>query len=63
MSDPVASLGLHFDEVNKLRIIDPEISKQTLDLKEECNDFLISKILHLFNHVCIITFLYDVIMS
>ncbi|XP_014281359.1 intraflagellar transport protein 20 homolog [Halyomorpha halys] len=42
MSDPVTSLGLHFDEVNKLRIIDPEISKQTVDLKEECNDFLIS---------------------
>ena len=43
MSDLVTSLGLHFDEVNKLRIIQPEIAKQTLDLKEECNDFLLSK--------------------
>ncbi|XP_015277421.1 PREDICTED: intraflagellar transport protein 20 homolog [Gekko japonicus] len=32
--------GLHFDELNKLRVLDPEVSQQTAELKEECKAFV-----------------------
>ncbi|KAJ7309052.1 hypothetical protein JRQ81_008343 [Phrynocephalus forsythii] len=32
--------GLHFDELNKLRVLDPEVAQQTVELKEECKVFV-----------------------
>uniref|UniRef100_A0A170ZTS3 Intraflagellar transport protein 20-like protein n=1 Tax=Triatoma infestans TaxID=30076 RepID=A0A170ZTS3_TRIIF len=40
MSDPLAKVGLHFDELNKVRIIEPEVASKTSLLKEECNEFV-----------------------
>ncbi|KAM4796515.1 intraflagellar transport protein 20 homolog [Rhinophrynus dorsalis] len=38
--DSLSEAGLHFDELNKLRILDPDVSQQTTELKEECRDFV-----------------------
>lgn len=38
--DPLAEAGLHFDELNKLRVLDPDVSQKTTELKEECKDFV-----------------------
>lgn len=35
--------GFHFDELNKVRVLEPEISQQTQELKEECKEFVGSK--------------------
>ncbi|XP_073982845.1 intraflagellar transport 20 isoform X2 [Rhodnius prolixus] len=40
MSDPLAKVGLHFDELNKVRIVEPEVANETSLLKEECNEFV-----------------------
>lgn len=41
--DPLEEAGLHFDELNKLRVLEPDVSQQTTELKEECKDFVDSK--------------------
>lgn len=41
--DPLADAGLHFDELNKLRVLDPDVSQKTTELKEECKDFVDSR--------------------
>merc|ERR1711976_1072303 len=38
--EALARAGLHFDELNKIRVLEPEISQQTVELKEECKEFL-----------------------
>ncbi|XP_029922582.1 intraflagellar transport protein 20 homolog [Myripristis murdjan] len=38
--DPLAEAGFHFDELNKLRILEPEVSQKTTELKEECKEFV-----------------------
>ena len=38
--------GFHFDELNKVRVLEPEISQQTQELKEECKEFVDSKFTH-----------------
>ncbi|KAL5017281.1 hypothetical protein ScPMuIL_006870 [Solemya velum] len=38
--ETLARAGLHFDELNKIRVLEPEISQQTGELKEECKDFV-----------------------
>ncbi|CAM4553235.1 intraflagellar transport protein 20 homolog [Siphateles boraxobius] len=38
--DPLAEAGLHFDELNKLRVLEPDVSQKTTELKEECEDFV-----------------------
>nr|KAF6456477.1 intraflagellar transport 20 [Rousettus aegyptiacus] len=38
--DILGEAGLHFDELNKLRVLDPEVTQQTIELKEECKDFV-----------------------
>ncbi|XP_054566758.1 intraflagellar transport protein 20 homolog [Eptesicus fuscus] len=37
--DILGEAGLHFDELNKLRVLDPEVI-QTIELKEECKGFM-----------------------
>ncbi|KAM8853600.1 intraflagellar transport protein 20 homolog [Synchiropus picturatus] len=36
----LAEAGFYFDEVNKLRALDPEVSQKTSELKEECKEFV-----------------------
>ncbi|XP_053729128.1 intraflagellar transport protein 20 homolog [Synchiropus splendidus] len=38
--DRLAEAGFYFDEVNKLRALDPEVSQKTSELKEECKEFV-----------------------
>ncbi|XP_067866648.1 intraflagellar transport protein 20 homolog [Heterodontus francisci] len=38
--EALGEAGLHFDELNKLRILDPEVAQNTTELKEECKDFV-----------------------
>ncbi|XP_018429218.1 PREDICTED: intraflagellar transport protein 20 homolog [Nanorana parkeri] len=38
--DSLSEAGMHFDELNKLRILDPDVSQQTTVLKEECREFV-----------------------
>jgi len=42
--------GLHFDDLNKICVLEPEIAQQTTNLKDECQEF-ISKISELQNLV------------
>ena len=42
-NDPLAEAGFHFDDLNKLRVLDPEVGQKTSDLKEECKEFVDSK--------------------
>jgi len=41
--DPLVNAGLYFDELNKLRVLEPEVSQSTGELKDECHEF-VSKI-------------------
>ena len=41
--DPLSEAGLHFDELNTLRILEPDVGQKTTELKEECQDFVDSK--------------------
>uniref|UniRef100_A0A8V1AKU1 Intraflagellar transport 20 n=1 Tax=Gallus gallus TaxID=9031 RepID=A0A8V1AKU1_CHICK len=36
----LGSAGLHFDELNKLRVLDPDVAQQTAQLREECKAFV-----------------------
>lgn len=48
--DAIARAGLHFDDLNKLRVLDPESAQQTSELKEECQEFVTSNYVQvLFN--------------
>ncbi|CAK8694780.1 intraflagellar transport protein 20 homolog [Clavelina lepadiformis] len=38
--DTLADSGLHFDDLNKLRVLEPENAQQTGELKEECQEFV-----------------------
>ncbi|GJQ75629.1 hypothetical protein Trydic_g17707 [Trypoxylus dichotomus] len=40
MSDELTKSGIFFDEVDKVRILDPIASKQTNDLKDECKIYI-----------------------
>ena len=41
MADPPS--GIFFDELSKVRVLEPEISQQTQELKGECKEFVDSK--------------------
>lgn len=41
--DPLAEAGFYFDDLNKLRVLEPDVSQKTSELKEECNEFVDSK--------------------
>ena len=40
----IGCAGLYFDELNKIRVLEPEVAVQTTDLKDECKDFLESEL-------------------
>jgi intraflagellar transport protein 20 len=41
--EALANAGLYLDDLNKIRLLEPEISQQTIELKDECKDFVDSK--------------------
>lgn len=41
--DPLAEAGFYFDELNKLRVLEPEVNQSTMELKEECKEFVDSE--------------------
>lgn len=44
MSVPTQPLeGFHYDELSKIKVIDPAVAAVTVELKEECKDFIGSK--------------------
>ncbi|KAL1132476.1 hypothetical protein AAG570_010431 [Ranatra chinensis] len=40
MSDQLAKAGLHFDDLNKIHIIEPEVITKSNKLKEEASEFV-----------------------
>ena len=47
MSVPTQPLeGFHYDELSKIRVIDPAIATETTELKEECKEFVDSEFLN-----------------
>ncbi|XP_034337829.1 intraflagellar transport protein 20 homolog [Crassostrea angulata] len=38
--EALARAGLHFDELNKIRVLEPDVAQQTVELKEECKEFV-----------------------
>lgn len=38
--DALAEAGCYFDELNKLRALEPDVSQKTAELKEDCKEFL-----------------------
>lgn len=44
MSVPTQPLeGFHYDELSKIRVIDPAVAAETSELKEECKEFVDSE--------------------
>jgi intraflagellar transport protein 20 len=41
--------GLYLDELNKIRLLEPESAQQTNELKDECKDFVDSKFSNRFS--------------
>lgn len=40
----LARAGLYFDELNKIRVLEPEVAQQTTELRDECRGFVDSKL-------------------
>ena len=40
----LAKAGLYFDELNKIRVLEPEVAQQTTELRDECKGFIDSKL-------------------
>ena len=38
--EALARAGLHFEEINKIRVLEPEVAQQTTELKDECREFV-----------------------
>ncbi|XP_067144734.1 intraflagellar transport protein 20 homolog [Centruroides vittatus] len=39
-NEHLSRIGLFFDELNKIRVLDPVVSQQTIELKDECKEFV-----------------------
>lgn len=42
--EALSNAGLYLDDLNKIRLLDPESSQQTIELKDECKDFIDSNL-------------------
>lgn len=38
--ESLANAGLYLDELNKIRLLEPEKAQQTNELKDECKEFV-----------------------
>ena len=50
--DALAKAGLHFDELNKIRVLEPEIQQETQELKEGCKEFVDSELISCYFPEC-----------
>ena len=41
--EALSHAGLYLDELNKIRLLEPESAQQTIELKDECKEFVDSK--------------------
>lgn len=41
--ESLAAAGLYIDELNKIRVLEPEVAQETAELKDECKEFVDSK--------------------
>lgn len=46
--EALSNAGLYLDELNKIRLLEPESAQQTIELKDECKDFVDSKLQNIF---------------
>lgn len=51
MADELNKVHLHYDEINKIRVIDNTVLKETEDLKNSCKDYETSNIFLIHNIV------------
>lgn len=49
--EALARAGLHFDELNKIRVLEPDVAQQTVELKEECKEFVDSKYMYALHRI------------
>ena len=54
--EALARAGLHFDELNKIRVLEPEVAQQTVELKEECKEFVDSMYVNTSNGATVINY-------
>lgn len=45
MAEELQKVHLYYDEINKVRILETNVTKETEDLKDTCKDYDISKYL------------------
>lgn len=41
-------VGLHFDQVNEVSVLEPDVAEQTNQLAEECKEFMTSQFNRIF---------------
>lgn len=57
MSETLQKLGIYFDEVDKVRILQPDTAKLSSDLKEECKLYIESRSkLYSLKKYCVLLF-------
>ncbi|KAL7637055.1 UNVERIFIED_CONTAM: hypothetical protein RMT77_012813 [Armadillidium vulgare] len=39
-NDALSKSGLYFDDLNKIRVLEPEVAQQTTELRDECKNFV-----------------------
>ena len=59
--EALARAGLHFDELNKIRVLEPEVAQQTVELKEECKEFVDSMYVNMSNGATVINYNIDTV--
>lgn len=38
--EALARAGLHIDDLNKIRLLEPEVTQHTTEIRDQCKDFL-----------------------
>lgn len=57
MSDDLSNRGIYFDDIYVLRVLDPEITTETNDLKSESTEYTESE--YYYSSSCKVVFDYD----
>lgn len=39
-NESLGKIGLYFDDLNKIRVLDPNVNQETVELKDECKHFV-----------------------
>uniref|UniRef100_T1J9Z6 Intraflagellar transport protein 20 homolog n=1 Tax=Strigamia maritima TaxID=126957 RepID=T1J9Z6_STRMM len=40
MVEALGKAGLYFDELNKIRVLEPDVAQQTVELRDDCKEFV-----------------------